>query len=100
MSAGSSAAVAASGAGEDPASGRLPSGEVHGWVPGHNQTVCGLALSRSRLVRFAGLRWPDVQPATGGAADLVQAVCPRCSAALTPRRDRDGPRWRRERPRP
>lgn len=92
-----SAAVAASGEGTDPDGGRLPAGEVHGWWLGQNETACGLALSRSRLVRFPALRWKDVQPASGGAADLVQLVCSRCAAALSPRA---GGGWQRERPRP
>jgi len=77
---------------------RLPAGEVHAWVPGTNQTRCGLSLSRSRLVRFAGVAWNDVQPASGGAADAVAIVCPRCAAALGGRRDER--RWVRTRPRP
>lgn len=52
-----SAAVAASGAGEDPDGGRLPAGEVHGWWLGQNETVCDLSVHRSRLVRFPALRW-------------------------------------------
>jgi hypothetical protein len=61
---------------------RLPAGEVHGWWRGQNETVCGLSLSRSRLRTFPGLVWADVQPESGGSADLVQAVCPRCRAAI------------------
>jgi hypothetical protein len=98
-----SAAVAATGQGSDPDDGtRLPAGEVHGWWHGLNETVCGLSLSRSQLLRFRGVRWADVQPESGGAADLVQAVCPRCSAALRPRgaSDRGGTGWRRTDPRP
>ncbi|MCW2607059.1 MAG: hypothetical protein JWO60_1752 [Frankiales bacterium] len=80
---------------------RLPAGEVHGWWHGHNETVCGLALSRSALVRFGALLWADVQPASGGAADLVQSVCERCTAVLRPRSvHADGPGWSRTRPRP
>lgn len=92
-----SASVAASGSGLDPDGGRLPAGEVHGWWHGQNETVCGLSLHRSRLVRFAGLRWTDVQPESGGSADLVQVVCPRCASALSPR---GGTGWRRTDPRP
>ena len=91
--------MAATAARLDPDGARLPAGEVHAWEPGRNETVCGRSLSRSGLVRFAGVRWPDVQPASGGAADFVQLVCPRCTAALTPRRDRGRP-WRRASPRP
>ena len=92
-----SAAVAATGSGLDPDGGRLPAGEVHGWWHGQDETACGLALSKSQLVRFGGLRWADVQPESGGAADLVQVVCPRCTAALAPRH---GAGWRRTDPRP
>ncbi len=92
--------VAATGGRDDPDGVRLPAGEVHGWEPGRNETVCGLSMSRSRLSRFAGVRWPDVQPESGGAADFVEVVCPRCRAALTPRGQRSGPSWRRTSPRP
>lgn len=61
-----SARVAASGSWTDPDGVRLPAGEVHAWVPGHNQTVCGLALSRSRLARFPHVLWEDVFPESGG----------------------------------
>ncbi len=46
--------VAASGQWTDEEEGRrrLPAGEVHAWEPGMNQTVCGLPLSRSQLIRF------------------------------------------------
>ncbi len=78
-------AVAASGAWTDPDGIRRPAGEVHGWRPGTNQTVCGLALSRSRLDRFPHVQWADVQPESGRHADAVGWVCPRCAAAERPR---------------
>lgn len=91
------ASVAATGQGPDPDGGRpLPTGEVHGWWHGHNETVCGLSLSRSQLVRFGALLWRDVQPDSGGSADLVQSVCHRCTAALSPRAATG---WQRTRPR-
>lgn len=90
--------VAASGEWVDPDGVRLPAGEVHAWRPGHNQTLCGLALSRSRLRRFAHVAWPDVFPESGGAADAVRRVCPRCQAAAGHRRR--GRRWQRTSPRP
>ena len=94
------ASVAASRAGEL-AGERLPAGEVHGWWHGQNETVCGLALSKTGLVRFGALLWRDVQPASGGSADLVVAVCDRCSAALRPRGAHgDDPGWTRSSPRP
>lgn len=98
-----SAAVAATGQGTDPDDrARLPSGEVHGWWHGHNETVCGLSLAKSQLLRFGGVRWADVQPESGGRADLVQVVCPRCAAALRPRgaSPRGGTGWSRTDPRP
>jgi len=90
--------VAASGDWVDPDGARLPAGEVHGWLPGLNQTLCGLALSRSGLVRFAHIRWEDVQPESGGAADRVARVCPRCAAATGAKRS--GRPWTRTSPRP
>ena len=45
-------AVAASSEWIGPDGVRQPGGEVHAWRQGTNQTVCGLALSRSRLRRF------------------------------------------------
>ncbi|AQS66139.1 hypothetical protein [Streptomyces pactum] len=60
---------------------RLPAGEVHAWRQGMNQTVCGLSLHRSQLFRFPAVTWSDVLPETGGAADAVRRVCPRCAAA-------------------
>lgn len=90
--------VAASSQWVDPDGVRMPAGEVHAWQPGLNQTLCGLALSRSQLRRFAHVRWADVQPATGGHADQVQRVCPRCAAATGARRDTRA--WTRTDPRP
>ncbi len=90
--------VAATGDWTDDDGVRHPAGEVHGWTPGQNSTVCGLQLSRSGLLRFAGVAWRDVQPESGGRADAVAAVCPRCAAAGGKRRD-DRP-WRRVDPRP
>jgi hypothetical protein len=90
-------AVAASGEWVDPDGVRRPAGEVHGWVRGTNQTVCGLALSRSRLARYPHVQWADVQPESGRHADEVRRVCPRCAAAARPRRRRDE---RRRSPRP
>jgi hypothetical protein len=80
-------AVAASGSWVDPDGIRRPAGEVHGWVPGTNQTLCGLALSRSQLGRFPHVDWADVRPESGRHADEVRRVCPRCDAATGRRRD-------------
>ncbi|GAA1814110.1 hypothetical protein HC028_25200 [Planosporangium flavigriseum] len=60
---------------------RQPAGEVHGWLPGTNQTVCGLALSRSRLRRFAHVRWEYTATDVLTEADRVGWICPRCTAA-------------------
>ena len=91
-------AVAASGEWVDPDGTRLPAGEVHSWAPGRNSTACGLQLSRSSLRRFPHVGWRDVQPASGGSADEVDRVCPRCAAAEGERRDSRP--WTRTSPRP
>ncbi|WP_246555186.1 hypothetical protein [Streptomyces paradoxus] len=78
----------------------MSSGEVHTWEPGRNETVCGLSLSRSRLVRFPHVGRPDTFPESGGAADRVRRPCPRC-ASVAGRRGPDArPRWHRTGPRP
>ncbi|WP_033221097.1 hypothetical protein [Kitasatospora phosalacinea] len=93
-------AVAASGAWFDEEDNRrLPAGEAHAWEPGTNQTLCGLSLHRSQLLRFPHVAWPDVRPESGGAADRIQRVCPRCTAGATRGRDRGRP-WTRRAPRP
>jgi hypothetical protein len=85
-SAGSGAAVAATGSWTDPDGVRLPAGEVHAWLPGRNETVCGLSLYRSELTRFPHVPWTDAQPESGGSADAVRRVCGRCKAATGLRR--------------
>ena len=93
-----SAAVAAADRWVDPDDGiGYPAGEVHAWVPGHNETVCGLSLSRSRLSRFPHVTWADVQPESGRHAEEVAEVCRRCRAAQGARRDDRG--WTRTNPR-
>lgn len=82
----------------DPEGVRRPAGEVHGWQPGLNQTLCGLALSRSRLARFPHVTWADADPARGAHADQVVGRCPRCAAALGLKRDSRP--WTRIDPRP
>ena len=83
------AQVAASSSWTDPDGIRLPAGEVHAWLAGTNSTVCGLQLSRSSLARFPHVRWEDAFPESGGSADEVSRVCPRCAkAAGGPRSDR------------
>jgi hypothetical protein len=92
-----SAAVAATDHWTDPDGVRSPAGEVHAWLPGTNQTLCGLSLHKSRLGRFSHIDWSDVQPATGRDADQVTVVCPRCLAGMGTRRDTKP--WRRSNPR-
>ena len=92
------AAVAATDEWTDPDGIRAPAGAVHAWLPGTNQTLCGLQLSKSQLTRFPHIQWVDAQPATGRDADRVQEVCPKCAAAMGRRRD-ERP-WRRVDPRP
>jgi hypothetical protein len=92
------AAVAASGEWWDPDDHvRAPAGDVHAWIPGTNQTLCGLALSRSRLLRFPHVPFAQVLPESGGAADAVAHLCPRCVAGTGVR---PGRRWERRDPRP
>ncbi|MCU1432605.1 MAG: hypothetical protein JWP95_1710, partial [Actinotalea sp.] len=87
------AAVAAPDRWTDPDGVRMPAGEVHAWLPGTNQTVCGLALSREGLQRFPHVPWADAQPMTGRDSDQVTSACRRCRAGTGERRD-DRP-WRR-----
>lgn len=92
------AAVAATGSWTDPDGFRTPAGEVHAWLPGTNQTLCGRSTKRSQLAVFSHVDWRDVQPATGRDADRVTEVCPRCAAAMGQRRDSRP--WTRANPRP
>lgn len=92
------ASVVASSEWRDPDGFRAPAGTVHAWRPGTNQTLCGLSLHRSRLLRFAHVDWEDAQPAAGRDADRVNDVCPQCLAATGRRRDER--RWKRVDPRP
>jgi hypothetical protein len=92
------AAVAASDTWRAPDGFRSPAGEVHAWLPGTNQTLCGLQLSRTGLKRLPHIDWVDAQPATGRDADRVTAVCRRCNAATGHRRDEKP--WMRNDPRP
>ena len=91
--------MAATGTWVDPDDVRQPAGEVHGWFRGQNSTVCGLQLSRSGLRTFSDVEWPDVQPASGGRADAVQEVCPRCAAGVEGRTSKRRS-WTRVDPRP
>jgi hypothetical protein len=87
-------AVAASSEWTDPDGVRRPGGEVHAWKPGTNQTLCGLALSRSHLGRYPHIGWEDIRPESGHHADEVRRVCPRCNAAASPRRRGRHADWR------
>ncbi|MEV7628778.1 hypothetical protein [Actinoplanes sp. NPDC089786] len=90
------AATAASSQASGPDGGRVPAGEVHAWLPGTNQTVCGLALSRTRLLRFPHVPFDFRATDVLTAEDEIGYLCPRCVAAATPR---DARRWKRESPR-
>lgn len=94
----SGARVAASSTWVDPDGVRRPAGDVHAWLPGTNQTVCGLPLARADLARFPHVSWADADPATGAHADAVAHRCHRCAAGTGERRD-ERP-WRRVDPRP
>lgn len=79
-------AVAASSEWTDPDGVRRPGGDVHAWTPSTNQTLCGLALSRSQLWRYPHVNWDDIRPESGQYAGAVRRVCPRCMAGVSPRR--------------
>jgi hypothetical protein len=92
------AAVAASSGWIDEQGVRQPGGEVHAWLPGTNQTLCGLALSRSRLRSFPHVRFDFTGTDVLTPADEIRHVCPRCAAATGHRRDERS--WTRVSPRP
>ncbi|GGQ30018.1 hypothetical protein [Streptosporangium pseudovulgare] len=98
MAARGDPSVAASDEWVDENGVRMPAGDAHAWWQGTNQTLCGLALSRSRLRRFAHVPWPDAFPETGGAAEEIRRVCPKCRAASG--HGRSGRSWTRTDPRP
>ncbi|MEU8658650.1 hypothetical protein [Actinoplanes philippinensis] len=75
---------------------RQPGGEVHAWTPGLNQTLCGLALSRTHLRRFPHVRFDFRATDVITPDDQVRHICPRCVAA-TRRGERS---WTRTSPRP
>ncbi|MFI6257977.1 hypothetical protein [Micromonospora sp. C81] len=100
MRASSIPAVAASGEETGPDGVRQPGGEVHAWRPGQNQTVCGLALSRTRLRRFPHVRFDYSGTDVLTEADAVGWICPRCLAATTGRRGTEKHGWVRDSPRP
>jgi len=78
-------AVAASDEWTDGTGVRQPGGQVHAWQPGHNETVCGLALSRTALRRFPHVPF-DFRPTdTLTRADRIGWICPRCLGATRAR---------------
>jgi hypothetical protein len=91
-------AVAATNSWTDPDGFRSPAGEVHAYLRGTNQTLCGIPIKKAGLGRFSHIDWADAQPSTGRDADRVTAVCRRCTAATGVRRDEKS--WKRVRPRP
>lgn len=76
---------------------RQPGGEVHAWTPGTNETLCGLALSRTRLRRFPHVTFDFRGTDVITAEDRIGYLCPRCIAATTRRGERN---WTRTAPRP
>jgi hypothetical protein len=95
------AAVAASGEWRDADGIRMPAGDAHAWLPGQNQTLCGVPLSRARLRVFPHVPWEFRDSDVLGPNDRVRHVCDRCRAGLRPRPVR-GRRagWVRTSPRP
>jgi hypothetical protein len=91
------ASVAASSEWIGPDGIRQPGGDVHAWLPGTNQTVCGLPLSRARLRRFPHVPFDFRRTDVLTAEDQVRHICPRCVAATTRRGERA---WTRTSPRP
>jgi hypothetical protein len=77
---------------------RRPGGEVHAWLPGQNQTMCGLPLSRTRLRRFPHVPFDYSATDQLTEVDPEGYVCPRCLAAT--RGHRPGEKgWVRRNPR-
>ncbi|MGI5214214.1 hypothetical protein [Plantactinospora sp. CA-290183] len=95
MTRNASAAVAASSEWVDDTGTRQPGGEVHAWRQGQNQTLCGLALSRSALRRFPHVAFEYAATDVLTEADEVGHICPRCVAATGGRRRRPRPRTSR-----
>ncbi|MFL6126953.1 hypothetical protein [Actinophytocola sp.] len=87
--------VAASSEWTDEEGLRQPRGDVHAWLPGTNQTLCGLPLHRARLDRFQHVLWVDALW-LADTTDSGIAICRRCAAAG----GRSTRRWSRVDPRP
>lgn len=92
-------ATAASGQWRGPDGIRMPAGDAHAWVPGQNQTRCGVPLARAGLLRFPHVPWEYQRGDTLTEADRIGYVCEKCLAATRPRRDQ-GRAWTRTSPRP
>lgn len=93
------AAVAASGQWRGADGVRMPAGAAHAWLPGTNQTLCGLPLARAELIRFPHVPWEYRDADTLTEADRVAHVCPGCLAATRPKGAKRRP-WTRTSPRP
>jgi hypothetical protein len=98
MAGQTSAAVAASSEWVDETGTRQPGGDAHAWMPGTNQTVCGVPLSRARLRRFPHVPFDFRATDVVTAADEIRHICPRCLAGTGARRA-ERP-WKRVSPRP
>jgi hypothetical protein len=95
------AMIAASGEDRDADGVRVPAGDAHAWLPGQNQTVCGVPLSRARLRVFPHVPWEFGETDALNSGDAVRHICPRCQAALRTRPGRGAHRtWTRASPRP
>ncbi|GAB7036427.1 MULTISPECIES: hypothetical protein [Catenuloplanes] len=92
-------AVAASGQARGDDNIRQPAGDAHAWLPGTNQTVCGVPLARAGLRRFPHVPWEYRSSDVLTEADEVRHLCERCLAATRPRGAR-GRGWVRVSPRP
>ncbi|GIF44614.1 hypothetical protein [Actinoplanes xinjiangensis] len=97
MRRGSAASVAASSEWIAEDGVRQPGGEAHAWRPGTNQTLCGLALSRTRLRRFPHVPFDFRASDVLTEQDRIGYICPRCVAATSRRGERN---WTRTAPRP
>ncbi|GHF19689.1 hypothetical protein GCM10017786_62070 [Amycolatopsis deserti] len=90
-------ATAASSTWTDDDNVRQPAGDAHAWLPGTNQTLCGLPLHRARLGRFPHVLWIDTLWLADTSAHRI-APCRRCVAAAGGRSG--ARRWTRVNPRP
>ncbi|MFI2283621.1 hypothetical protein [Nocardia beijingensis] len=88
-------AVAASSRWIDADGIRYPCGDTHAWLPGTNQTLCGIPLSRARLARFPHVPWSEALWLADTSGRVI-ATCRRCAAAG----GRERGRWARTNPRP